>query len=66
MKSLVYGAVILLTAGLAYVVGLMVWSELQTRGDRYFARPLAERRRLVKRLRATSALYLKPSPRSCV
>jgi len=59
MKSLVYGAVILLTAGLAYVVGLMVWSELQTRGDRYFARPLAERRRLVKRLQ-WHARYIRP------
>ncbi len=59
MKSLVYGAVILLTAGLAHVVGLMVWSELQRRGDRYFARTLAERRRLVKRLQ-WHAHYVRP------
>jgi len=59
MKSLLHGLAILIAGGLLYLIGLMVWVEIQRRGDRYFARPLAERRRFVQRLK-WHARYVRP------
>jgi len=59
IKRRVYRLVQLLGLGLVYVVGLMIWVETQRRGDRYFARTLAERRRFIARLQ-WHARYVRP------
>lgn len=59
VKTLLQFMVCLLTAGLLYLAGLMAWVEVQRRGDRYFGRTLAERRRFVERLK-WHARYVRP------
>lgn len=44
---------------LIYVIGFMVWVEIQTRGDGYFSRPLAERKKFVVLLQR-HARYIRP------
>ncbi len=48
-----------LLAYLIYVIGFMVWVETQKRGDRYFARPLAEREQFIALLKR-HALVIRP------
>ncbi len=59
MTSLIQLLVSLLAIYLVYVLGFMIWVETQSRGDRYFARPLGERRQFVRLLRA-HARYICP------
>lgn len=64
MKTLLHLSVWLLGGGLLYLAGLMAWVEIQRRGDRYFGRTLAERRRFIARLQwhaATRARFSRPS-----
>ena len=43
-----------------YAVGFMLWVEIQTRGDGYFSRPLAERQGFVKMLQKHAVYILPP------
>ncbi len=43
-----------------YAIGFMLWVEIQTRGDGYFARPLAERQAFVKMLHKHAVYILPP------
>ena len=56
LNLLFWVAVLIPAAFMLYMFGFMVWVETQTRGDGYFARPLAERARFVALLQKHAAL----------
>ena len=59
MTHLLYAVAALLAAGLIYVLAVMGWAQYRAYGDRYFSRPLAERRRHIETLQK-HARYVRP------
>jgi len=60
MSELLVQILIWGVSGIAlYAIGFMIWVEIQTRGDGYFARPLAERQAFVKMLQK-HAVFMRP------
>jgi len=61
MSELVVQILIWGVSGIAlYTIGFMLWVEIKTRGDGYFARPLAERQAFVKMLHKHAVYILPP------